>query len=85
MAGLKRISWFQRQSGWDFAQSWRDKHRAMTQSFLDDGAMTGSGLTTAWANFSSGSAALAAKAAASRINAEAKAKLDAAAKIDISI
>lgn len=85
MAGIKHISWFQRQSGWDYAQSWRDKHRAMTQSFLNDNAATGSALTTAWVNFSSASAALAAKAAMTRIQAETKAKFDEVAKINISV
>ena len=85
MAGLRRISWFQRQSGWDYAQSWRDKHRAMAQSFLDDNAATGSALTTAWTNFASGSATLAAQAATKRIQAEAKAKMDELSKIDLSI
>lgn len=85
MADIKRISWFRRQSEWEYAQSWRDKHRTMTQSFRDDASMTGSSLVSAWTNFSVGSAALAAKAATTRIAAQAKAKLDEVAKLDISI
>jgi hypothetical protein len=57
----------------------------MAQSFITDGATTGNALATIWANFSSGSAALAAKAATARITAETKAKFDEISKLDLSI
>ena len=85
MSGIRRISWFQRQSEWQYAQSWRDKRGSMAQSFISDGATIGSALTTIWANFSSGSAALSAKAATTRIQAETKAKFDELSKINISV
>lgn len=85
MAGLRRISWFPRQSEWNYAQSWRDKHRALAQSFLDDGSSVSGALSAAWQNFTSGSAMLAAQAATKRIQAETKAKFDELSKIDISV
>jgi hypothetical protein len=85
MSGIRQVGWFRRQSEWDYAQSWRDRRGSMAQSFIRDGAMTGSALTTIWANFSSGPAALSAKAAATRIQAEAKAKFDELSKINISV
>ncbi len=84
MAGIRKISWFRPLSGYESASVWRDKHRTMTQSFMNDASAIGNALNTAWINFSAGSANLAAQAATARINAETKAKFDELSKIDIS-
>jgi len=57
----------------------------MAQSFITNGATTGDALATIWANFSTGAAALAAKAATARIAAETKAKFDELSKLDLSV
>jgi hypothetical protein len=85
MTALRRISWLSRQTEWQYAQSWRDRRGAMAQSFITNGAVTGNALATIWANFTSGSAALAAKAATARLPAETKAKFDEISKLDLSV
>jgi hypothetical protein len=83
--GYRGISWIKSMSGWESMQAWRERRQVMAQQYLSDGAAISNAFANASINLSSGSAALAAKAATKRIQAETKAKFDELSKIDITI
>ncbi len=76
-----RFSFFRTYSAWQVDEAWRARRRDIAQSYLADGAATGSAIASAWSNQIQGSAALAANAAVARIQAAAKA----AAAVNLSV
>jgi hypothetical protein len=63
---IKRFSWVQRPSTWEYAQAWKSHRSAMVQSFLGDASAASSSFLDAQWNFSTGMASLAAQASIQR-------------------
>lgn len=85
MTGIKKISWFRKPSAFEQMQSWREKRRAASESYLNSNAELLNAVTSASINKASGMAELAAKAAARRVVEQTQAKFAELDKLDLKI
>ena len=76
----KKMNWFRSPSPWQEAQTWSAKRRAMAQAYQANGANFMSGVVAAQTNSVAGSVTVTTQMALGRIQAEAQAKAQAAAK-----
>jgi hypothetical protein len=85
MAGLKKISWLRKQSGFEQMQMWREKRRAANESYLNGNAELANAFTGAFISRTNGMAELAAKAAGKRVLAQTQAKFAELDKLDLKV
>jgi len=85
MAGLKKISWFRKQSGFEQMQMWREKRRAANESYVNSNAEVANAFTGAFISQTQGLAELAARAAAKRVVEQTQAKFAELDKIDLKV
>lgn len=78
-------TWSRSLSAWQSLQLQRQRQQEMAAQFMSDASTISSALTSAWSDQISGTATLAAQAAADRINAATALAKSAASSIDTTI
>ena len=79
-----RFSLVKSYSAWQVNEAWRARRRDMVQGYLNETATTQSTLASVWSAQIEGSAALAARAAITRIRTETQAAFKSVADIKIA-
>ena len=79
------FSYARKYSAWQVNEAWRARRRDMAQTYANQSTSTGSALATVWSNQIEGSAALAARAAITRIQAATSAVRKTAEAINLTV
>lgn len=80
-----RYSFRKTLTAWEHAQAWREKRRALAQSFMNDARNASDAFNAAWSNQITGAANLTAQAALDRIRIATALAKDAAGGVDKTV